>query len=331
TSPSLIKELKSNEYKFSYEGSRYTIDLLKEAGVLNAKPYKLPMDQHVKLQADTSTPLPDPKVYRRLIGKFICKQSSTYSDAYFPFLVKVFQAAALNMKSSSNMLKSVIPNNPPLNLMSSMIISTIRIFLAFASYMGFIVYQIDVNSAFLYGIIDEEVYVSQPPSFVDPKFPNKFYKKSWRNEFEELMKNMFQMSSMGELTFFLGLHVKQKEYGIFISQDKYVAKILKNFDFLSVKTASTPIETQKPLVKDEEADDVDVHLYRFKVTPNTSHLHAVKRIFRYLKGQPKLGLWYPKVSSFDMEAYSNSDYAGANLDKKSITGGFQFLGRRLIS
>ncbi|GJW65858.1 putative ribonuclease H-like domain-containing protein [Tanacetum coccineum] len=170
------------------------------------------------------------------------------------------------------------------------------------------------------------------------------------------MKSRFQMSSMGELTFFLGLQVKQKEDGIFISQDKYVAEILKKFDFVSVKTASTPIETQKPLVKDEEASDVDVHLYRsmigslmyltasrpdimfavcacsrFQVTPKTSHLSAVKRIFRYLKGKPKLGLWYPRVSSFDLEAYSDSDYAGANLDRKSTTGGCQFLGRRLIS
>ncbi|GJQ96377.1 putative ribonuclease H-like domain-containing protein [Tanacetum coccineum] len=180
--------------------------------------------------------------------------------------------------------------------------------------------------------------------------------KSWCDEFEALMKSRFQMSSMGELTFFLGLQVKQKEDGIFISQDKYVAEILKKFDFASVKTASTPIETQKPLTKDEEAADVDVHLYRsmigslmyltasrpdimfavcacsrFQVTPKTSHLHAVKRIFRYLKGKPKLGLWYPRVSSFDLEAYSDSDYAGANLDRKSTTGGCQFLGRRLIS
>ncbi|GJW59784.1 putative ribonuclease H-like domain-containing protein [Tanacetum coccineum] len=83
-------------------------------------------------------------------------------------------------------------------------------------------------------------------------------KKSWCDEFEALMKSRFQMSSMGELTFFLGLQVKQKENGIFISHDKYVAKILKKFDFINVKTASTPIETQKPLVKDEEASDVDV-------------------------------------------------------------------------
>nr|GFA75464.1 hypothetical protein [Tanacetum cinerariifolium] len=138
------------------------------------------------------------------------------------------------------------------------------------------------------------------------------------------MRNRFQMSSMGELTFFLGLQVKQKEDGIFISHDKYVAEILKKFDFLSVKTTSTPIETQKPLFKDEEVADVDVSL-------KTSHLYVVKRIFRYLKGQPKLGLWYPKVSSFDLEAYSDSDYASANLDRKSTTRGCQFLGRRLIS
>nr|GFB37079.1 copia protein [Tanacetum cinerariifolium] len=250
-------------------------------------------------------------------------------------------------------------------------IESIRIFLAFASYTGFIVYQMDVKNAFIYGIIDKEVYLTQPPGFVDLKFPNKekkdimlvqvyvddiifgSTKKSWCDE--ELMKNRFQMSSMGELTFFLGLQVKQKEDGIFISQDKYVVKILKKFYFLSVKTASTPIETQKPLVKDEKAIDVDVHFYRsmicslmyltafrpdiifvgyacsrFQVTPKTSHLQAVKRIFRYLKGQPKLGLWYPKVSSFNLKAYSDSDYAGANLDRKSTTGGCQFCGRRLI-
>ncbi|GKD78334.1 putative ribonuclease H-like domain-containing protein, partial [Tanacetum coccineum] len=175
-------------------------------------------------------------------------------------------------------------------------------------------------------------------------------------EFEKLMHKKFQMSSMGELTFFLGLQVTQKDDGIFISQDKYVDEILKKFGFSTVKTASTPMETSKPLLKDAEAEDVDVHLYRsmigslmyltssrpdimfvvcacarFQVTPKVSHLHAVKRIFRYLKGQPKLGLWYPKDSPFDLEAYTDSDYAGASLDRKSTTGGCQFLGSRLIS
>ncbi|GJV22555.1 hypothetical protein Tco_1371575 [Tanacetum coccineum] len=116
------------------------------------------------------------------------------------------------------------------------------------------------------------------------------------------------------------------------------------------------METQKLLLKDEDGEEVDVHLYRsiigslmyltssrpdimfavcacarYQVNPKVSHLHAVKRIFRYLKGQPKLGLWYIKDSPFDLVAYTDSDYAGASLDKKSTTGGCQFLGSRLIS
>ncbi|GKB91965.1 hypothetical protein Tco_0964237, partial [Tanacetum coccineum] len=138
--------------------------------------------------------------------------------------------------------------------------------------------------------------------------------------------------------------------------DKYVADILKKFDFVTVKTASTPIEPNKAFVKNEEAEDVDVHLYRsmigslmyltasrpditfdvcacarFQVTPKISHLHAVKRIFRYLKGQPNLGLWYPRNSPFDLEAFSDSDYARASLYRKSTTGCCQFLGKGLIS
>nr|GEW95580.1 hypothetical protein [Tanacetum cinerariifolium] len=155
-------------------------------------------------------------------------------------------------------------------------------------------------------------------------------KKSWCDDFKDLMKNILQMSSMGELTFFLGLKVKHKEDGIFISQEKYVAEILKNIDFLSVKTASIPIETKKPLAKDEEAADVDVHLYRSMIG-SLMYLTSFRPDIMYLKGQPKLGLWYPRESAFDLEAYSDSDYAGANLDRKSTTGGYQFLGRRLIS
>ncbi|GKA15373.1 putative ribonuclease H-like domain-containing protein [Tanacetum coccineum] len=249
----------------------------------------------------------------------------------------------------------------------------------------------DVKSCFLYGTIKEEVYVCQPPGFEDPQFPDKVYNvekalyglhqapKAWyetlstyliKNGFSRgtidktlfikkdkgLMHKRFQMSSMGELTFFLGLQVQQKKDGIFISQDKYVVEILKKFNFATVKTASTPMEPNKALVKDEEADSVDVHLYRsmigslmyltasrpdvmyavclvarVPVTPKMSHLHAVKRIFRYLKGQPKLGLWYPRDSPFDLEAFFDSDYAGASLDRKSTTRGYEFLSRRLIS
>ncbi|GJW51863.1 putative ribonuclease H-like domain-containing protein [Tanacetum coccineum] len=214
-------------------------------------------------------------------------------------------------------------------------IEAIRLFLAYASFKDFVVYQMDVKSAFLYGKIEEEVYVCQPPGFEDPDFPDRVYKvekalyglhkapRAWHKG------DILLMSSMGELTFFLGLQVKQKKDDIFICQDKYVAEILKKFRFTKVKTASTPMETQKPLLKDEDGKEVDVHIYQ--VNPKVSHLYAVKRIFRYLKGQPKLGLWYPKDSPFDLVAYTDSDYAGASLDRKSTTGGCQFLGCRLIS
>nr|GFC33994.1 uncharacterized mitochondrial protein AtMg00810-like [Tanacetum cinerariifolium] len=170
------------------------------------------------------------------------------------------------------------------------------------------------------------------------------------------MKDKFQMSSMGELTFFLGLHVKKKKDGIFISHDKYVAEILRKYGLSEGKSASTPIDAEKPLLKDSDGEDVDVYTYRsmigslmyltssrpdimfavcacarFQVTPKFSHLNAVKRIFRYLKGKPYLGLWYPKDSPFDLVAYLDSDYAGVSLDRKSTTRRCQFLGCRLIS
>ncbi|GJR51783.1 hypothetical protein Tco_1402304 [Tanacetum coccineum] len=208
----------------------------------------------------------------------------------------------------------------------------------------------DVKSAFLYDTIDEEVYVSQPPSFVDPKFPKKSrYRRGTidktlfiKKDKNDIMLISDEFYGRAHLLSWITSQTKRIWY---FHKSGYVAKTLKKFDFASVKTAITPIETQKPLTKDEEAADVDVHLYRsmigslmyltasrpdimfavcacfrFQVTPKTSHLHAMKRIFRYLKGKPKLGLWYPRVSSFDLEAYSDSDYAGANLDRKSITG-----------
>ncbi|GJV61950.1 putative ribonuclease H-like domain-containing protein [Tanacetum coccineum] len=213
----------------------------------------------------------------------------------------------------------------------------------------------DVKSAFCMALLmKRQVVVCD--EFEDLMQSRIHTNKSWCDEFEALMQSRFQMSSMGELTFFLGLQVKQNKEGIFISQDKYVAEILKKFDLVHVKAAITPMETKLPLTKDEEAFDVDVHLYRsmigslmyltasrpdimyavcvcsrFQVTPKTSHLNAVKRIFKYLKGKPNLGLWYPRDSPLDLEAFSDSDYGGSNLDRKSTTGGCQFLGQRLIS
>nr|GFA26870.1 hypothetical protein [Tanacetum cinerariifolium] len=212
-------------------------------------------------------------------------------------------------------------------------IKVIRLFLAYASFMGFMVYQMDVKSAFLYGTTEEEVYVYQPSGFEDPDHPNKVYKvvkalyglhqapRAWYETLATyLLKN--------------GLQVKQNKDGIFISQDKYIAEILRKFGLTEGKSTSTLIDTEKPLLKDLDGDDVDMHTYRsmigslmyltssrpdimfvvcacayFQVTPKASHLHAVKRIFRYLNGKPRLGLWYPKDLPFDLVAYSDSDYA----------------------
>ncbi|GKE05251.1 putative ribonuclease H-like domain-containing protein [Tanacetum coccineum] len=252
-------------------------------------------------------------------------------------------------------------------------IEAIRLFMAYASFKYFVVYQMDVKSAFLYGKIEEEVYVCQPPGFEDPHFPDKVYKvektlyrlhlapRAWYETLSTyLLENGFHRGQIDKTLFIkrhkddillvqvyvddiiFGLTKKEMstkfEKMMHDNQDKYVAEILKKFDFALIKTTITLIETNKALIKDEEAEDVDVHLYRsmirslmFQVTPETSHINAVKRIFRYLKGHLKLGLWYLRDSPFNLEASSDSDYAGASLDRKSTTGGCQFLGKRLIS
>ncbi|GJW22269.1 reverse transcriptase domain-containing protein [Tanacetum coccineum] len=195
-------------------------------------------------------------------------------------------------------------------------IEAIRLFFAYASFMGFIVYQMDVKSAFLYGTIEEEVYVCNL-LFEDPQFPNKVYKvekalyglhqapRAWYETLSTyLLENGFRRGTIDKTLFIkkdkgdillVQVYVddiifgstkksllKQKGCRYFISQDKYLADILKKFDFVTMKTSSTPIETHKALLKDEEAK-----MY--------------------------------------------SDYAGASLDRKSTTGGCQFLGKRLIS
>ncbi|GJR82938.1 putative ribonuclease H-like domain-containing protein [Tanacetum coccineum] len=219
-----------------------------------------------------------------------------------------------------------------------------------------------LENGFRRGTIDKTLFIKKNKSdimlvqvYVDDIFFGST-KQSMCTEFKDCMHKRFQMSSMGELTFFLGLQVKQQSDEIFISQDKYVADILKKFDYCSIRIATTPIESNKPLVKDEDGVDIDVNIYRsmigslmyltasrpnimfvvcactrFQVYPKASHLNAVKRIFRYLKHQPKLGLWYPRDSPFKLEAFSDSDYRGASLNMKSTTGGCQFLSRRLIS
>ncbi|GJV60061.1 putative ribonuclease H-like domain-containing protein [Tanacetum coccineum] len=225
-------------------------------------------------------------------------------------------------------------------------IEAIRLFLAYASFKDFVVYQMDVKSAFLYGKIKEEVYVCQPPGFEDPDFPDRVYKvekalyglhqapRAWYETLSTyLLDNGFQRGKIDKTLFikiYKGSQVKQKEDGIFISQDKYVTEILKKFGFSNVKTTSTPMETHKPLLKDADGEDVDEHLYRSMIG-SLMYLTSLRPDIIYLKGQPKLGLWYPKDLPFDLVAYTDSNYAGASLDRKSITEGCQFLGCRLIS
>nr|GFA13958.1 retrovirus-related Pol polyprotein from transposon TNT 1-94 [Tanacetum cinerariifolium] len=329
-------------------------------------------------------------------------------------------------------------------------IEAIRLFLAYASFMGLMMYQMDVKSAFLYGTIKEEDYVCQPSGEALLKDPDgedvdvhtyrsmisslmyltssrpdimfavyasvrfqvtpkashlyavkrifrylkgKLYLGLWYpkdSPFDlvaysdsdyasasldrksitggcqflacrliswQCKKQTFVATSSTEAEYVAAASCcAQKKDEIFISQDKYVAKILRKFSLVDGKSASTPIDTKKPLLKDPDGEDVDVHTYRsmigslmyltssrpnimfavyacarFQVTPKASHLYAVKRIFRYLKRKPHLGLWYPKDSPFDLVSYSDSDYADASLDRKSTSGGCQFLRYRLIS
>ncbi|GJS81257.1 putative ribonuclease H-like domain-containing protein [Tanacetum coccineum] len=215
----------------------------------------------------------------------------------------------------------------------------------------------------LYEEIDEDSLCTQPKRIGSPFYPKHVYRvvkalyglhqaqgtwvlkddiifgsitRPWCDEFDGVDEGEFELSVR--------------------PQAKYVQDMLRRFDMESVRPATTPYEAAKPKSKDEPDDAVNVYLYRSMIgslmyltasrpdimfavsacsrtqgTPYDFHLNAVKKIFKYLKGQPKLGLWYPRDSPFMLEAYSDSDYAGSNGDRKSTTGGCQFLGRRLIS
>ena len=297
-------------------------------------------------------------------------------------------------------------------------LEAIRIFLAFAAHHEFKVYQMDVKSAFLNGTLEEEVYVKQPPGFVNEKYPHWVYRldkavyglkqapRAWYDtltkhllengfvrgaidstlfilhekgnillvqiyvddiifgstdekmckRFSKIMSSEYEMSLMGELTFFLGLQIKQSSDGIFINQEKYVRDLLRKYQLDSTPSKNTPISAPLNLDSDPTGKSVNSTVYRgmvgslmyltasrpdimfatclcarFQSDPKESHMHAVKRIFRYLKSCPSLGLWYPRGSGLDLMGYSDSDHAGCKIDRKSTTGGCHFLGGKLVS
>ncbi|KAK1616000.1 hypothetical protein QYE76_021517, partial [Lolium multiflorum] len=174
--------------------------------------------------------------------------------------------------------------------------------------------------------------------------------------FELLMTRKFEMSMMGELKFFLGFQVRQLAKGTFISQEKYVKDMLKKFNMTNASPMKTPMPVKGQLGSCDGEKDVDIKVYRsmigsllylcasrpdimlsvgmcarFQSAPKESHLVAVKRILRYLVLTPTLGLWYPKGSTFELIGYSDSDWAGDKVDRKSTSGACQFIGRSLVS
>jgi hypothetical protein len=175
-------------------------------------------------------------------------------------------------------------------------------------------------------------------------------------EFSRIMIQKFELSMMGELKYFLGFQVKQLQEGTFTSQTKYIQDILNKFGMKDAKPIKTAMGTNGHLDLDTGGKSVDQKVYRsmigsllylcasrpdimlsvcmcarFQVDPKEVHLRAMKIIMRYLVYTPKFGLWYPKGSTFDLIGYSDVDWAGCKIDRKSTSGTCQFLGRSLVS
>ncbi|XP_073152802.1 secreted RxLR effector protein 161-like [Henckelia pumila] len=190
--------------------------------------------------------------------------------------------------------------------------------------------------------VDDIIFVT-----TNPKLCKKFFK---------LMQDKFEMSMMGELTLFLGSQVKQLENGTFIIQNIYTKKLLKNFGMENCSASTTLMSSPVKLDKDEDGISVEVTMYRgligsllylttsksdivfavclcarFHSDPKQYHYLAAERILKYLKGTQNFGLWYAKDNSFNLVGYSDTDYAGCKLERKSTSGSYQFLGDRLIS
>nr|GEY08461.1 retrovirus-related Pol polyprotein from transposon TNT 1-94 [Tanacetum cinerariifolium] len=292
----------------------------------------------------------------------------------------------------------------------------IKIFLAYDAHKSFLVFQMDMKTAFLHGSLKEDVYVCQPEGFINADHPSHVYKlknalyglkqapRAWYDElstfllqnhffkgtidltlfirrfhddilvvqvyiddiifdsthpryiqlFSDLMKSRFEMSMMGEMTFFLGLQVNQSPCGIFTNQSKYVLQILKKYEMESCDPVGTLMEIKDKLDLDKNKTPIDATKYRsmigalmyltssrpdivhatclcarYQAKPTEKHLKEVKRIFRYLRGFVNTGLWYMKDSGFDLTGFSDADYAGCKDTFKSTSGEAQFLGEKL--
>jgi hypothetical protein len=164
--------------------------------------------------------------------------------------------------------------------------------------------------------------------------------------FADDMSREFEMSMMGELQLFLGLQIKQAMEGTFVHQAKYTKDIVRKLKMEGSKAMMTPMSTTTTLDVDEEGEHMDQKEYRitirsllysicqcacFQASPKTLHRQAVKRIFRYLRHTPDFGLWYSTSSSLARHGFSDADFAGCRLDRKSTSGTCQFLGSSLVS
>eukprot|EP00253_Pinus_taeda_P002650 PITA_02650 len=252
-------------------------------------------------------------------------------------------------------------------------LEAIIMFLALSSFQNFKVYQMDVKSTFLNGDLQEEVYIEQPDRFMlgnDPKLvcrlrkalyglkqtPRACNEESMSQNFALVMQKEFEMSLVGELTYFLGLQVQQNKDGIFLSQTKYLKQILKKYGMQDSKPACTPMVTGCSISANDESVVVHQQTYksminsllyltstradimhavgivgRFQENPKEAHLQAVKRIFKYLQGTQNFGLWYPRDTYLTLHAYTDVDWARSVDDRKSTSDGAFFMGSRLVS
>nr|GEU37205.1 hypothetical protein [Tanacetum cinerariifolium] len=244
-------------------------------------------------------------------------------------------------------------------------LEAIRIFLAFVAHKNMVVYQMDVKTAFLNGNLREEVYVSHLDRNGNDLFLVQIYvddiifaasTPELCDLFAKIMCSKLKMSMMGKISFFLGIQISQSPRGIFINQSKYALESLKKYGFESCDPVDTPMVKKSKLDEDKEGKAVDPSHYhgmigtlfyltasrhdlqfaicmcaRYQARPTEKHLHAVKRIFRYLRGTVNRGLWYLKDSSIALTAFADADHAGCQDTCRSTSGSLQLLGDRLIS